>query len=240
MELKKNPNVDPKRNSSLYFQLGLAAIVALSYMAIELKTYEKDLSGLTQKVDNSFLDEEVPITQQLNTPPPPPPPPPPAAPEIIKVVEDKKEIKEMNIQSTETNQQEVVVKAEKVVVVEEEVEVDVPFAIIEDVPLFPGCEGVAKDKRKDCFQEKIQAHIRKNFQYPEAALDAGHQGKVFVSFVIEKDGSVTIANMRAPYPTLEKEAQRIMSKLPKMIPGKQRGKPVRMTMSIPITFKLDQ
>ena len=78
MELKKNPNVDPKRNSSLYFQLGLAAIVALSYMAIELKTYEKDLSGLTQKVDNSFLDEEVPITQQLNTPPPPPPPPPPA------------------------------------------------------------------------------------------------------------------------------------------------------------------
>jgi protein TonB len=51
---------------------------------------------------------------------------------------------------------------------------------------------------------------------------------------------VTIANMRAPYPTLEKEASRIMSKLPKMIPGKQRGKPVRMTMSIPITFKLDQ
>jgi protein TonB len=240
MEPKKNLNVDPKRNSSLYFQLGLAAIAILSYLAIELKTYEKDLSGLDRKVDNSFLDEDVPVTVQLNTPPPPPPPPPPA-PEVIKVVEDKKEIKEVEIQSTETNQKEEVVKAEKVVVAEEvEEDIDVPFAIIEDVPLFPGCESVAKDKRKDCFQEKIQAHIKKNFNYPETAIDAGHQGKVFVSFIIEKDGSVSIANMRAPYPTLEKEARRIMSKLPKMTPGKQRGKPVRMTMSIPITFKLDQ
>ena len=93
MEPKKNPNVDPKRNSAIFFQLGLAAIVVLTYFAIELKTYEKDLSGLTSKIDNSFLDEEVPITRQLNQPPPPPPPPPPAAPEIIKVVEDKKEIK---------------------------------------------------------------------------------------------------------------------------------------------------
>ena len=77
MEPKKNLNVDPKRNSSLYFQLGLAAIAILSYLAIELKTYEKDLSGLTKEVDNSFLDEDVPVTMQLNTPPPPPPPPPP-------------------------------------------------------------------------------------------------------------------------------------------------------------------
>jgi protein TonB len=239
MEPKKNINVDPKRNSVLFFQLGLAAIAVLSYLAIELKTYEKDLSGLTKSVDNSFLDEDVPVTVQLNTPPPPPPPPPPA-PEVIQVVEDKKEIKEVEIQSTETNQKEVV-EAKKVVVAEEvEEEVDVPFAIIEDVPLFPGCEKVSKDKRKECFQEKIQAHIKKNFSYPEAAIDAGHQGKVFVSFIIEKDGKVTIANMRAPYPTLEKEARRIMNKLPQMTPGKQRGKPVRMTMSIPITFKLDQ
>ncbi|RAR48161.1 energy transducer TonB [Flavobacterium lacus] len=240
MEPKKNINVDPKRNSALYFQLGLAAIAILSYLAIELKTYEKDLSGLTKEADTSFLDEDVPVTMQLNTPPPPPPPPPPA-PEVIKIVEDKKDIKEVEIQSTETNQKEEVVKAEKVVVAEvEEPEVDVPFAIIEDVPMFPGCENVPKDKRKECFQEKIQAHIKKNFQYPDAAVDAGHQGKVFVSFIIEKDGTVSIANMRAPYPTLEKEARRIMGKLPKMTPGKQRGKPVRMTMSIPITFKLDQ
>jgi len=238
MEPKKNPSVDPRRNSMLYFQLGLAAIAILSYVAIELKTYEKDLSGLTSKVDDSFLDEDVPITQVLNQPPPPPPPPPPA-PEVLRVVEDKKDIKEVVIQSTETSQKEII-KAATVVVAEEEADVDVPFAIIEDVPLFPGCENVAKDKRRDCFQDKIQAHIRKNFQYPDSAIDAGHQGRVFVSFVIEKNGDVTIANLRAPFPSLEKEAARIMGKLPKMIPGKQRGKPVRMTMSIPITFKLDQ
>lgn len=239
MELKKNPNVDPKRNSWLFFQLGLAAIVALSYIAIESKTYEKEIASITTNVDDSFLDEEVPITQQLNQPPPPPPPPPPA-PEIIQVVEDEAEVEEVEIESTETNQEEVIVKAEKIEVFEEEVDVDVPFAIIEDVPVFPGCEKVAKDKRKDCLQEQIQKHIRKNFSYPEAAMDAGIQGRVFVSFVIGKDGVVSIANLRGPDKSLEREAERIMSKLPKMTPGKQRGKPVRMTMSIPITFKLDR
>jgi protein TonB len=239
MEPKKNPNVDPKRNSFLYFSLGLMAMFVLSYAAIELKTYEKDLSGLEKKIDDSFLDEEVPVTNQLNVPPPPPPPPPPPAPEVIKIVEDKKDIKEVVIESTETNQQQEVVKAEKIAVVEEEIEMDVPFAIIEDVPLFPGCENVPKEKRRECFQEKIMQHIKKNFTYPEAAMEANQQGKVMVSFIIDKDGSVTIANMRSPYPALEKEAARIMNKLPKMIPGKQRGKPVRMAMSIPITFKLD-
>ncbi len=238
MEPKKNPKVDPRRNSFIYFSLGLMAMVVLSYMAIELKTYEKDLSGLTKKVDDSFLDEEVPMTQQLNVPPPPPPPPPPA-PEIIKIVEDKKDIKETIIESTETNQREEVVKAEKVVVVEDEVEVDVPFAIIEDVPIFPGCENVAKDKRRDCFNEKINQHIKKNFQYPESAMDAGQQGRVFVNFIIEKDGSITIANLRGPFPVLEKEAARIINKIPKLTPGKQRGKAVRVPFSIPITFKLD-
>jgi periplasmic protein TonB len=238
MEPKKNPNVDPRRNSFIYFSLGLMAMVVLSYMAIELKTYEKDLSGLTKKVDDSFLDEDVPMTQQLNVPPPPPPPPPPA-PEIIKIVEDKKDIKETIIESTETNQREEVVKAEKVVVVEDEVEVDVPFAIIEDVPIFPGCENVAKDKRRDCFNEKINQHIKKNFQYPESAMDAGQQGRVFVNFIIEKDGSITIANLRGPFPVLEKEAARIINKIPKLTPGKQRGKAVRVPFSIPITFKLD-
>jgi protein TonB len=239
MELKKNPNADPKRNSWLYFQLGLAAVVLLSYIAIESKTYEKEIATIQTKIDDTFLDEEVPITQQLNQPPPPPPPPP--APEVIQIVEDKAVIEEVVIESTETNQDQKIVKAEKIVFQEaEEVDVDVPFAIIEDVPVFPGCENVAKDKRKECLQEQIQKHIRKNFNYPEAAMDAGIQGKVFVSFVIGKDGNVTIANLRGPDKSLEKEAERIMSKLPKMTPGKQRGKPVRMTMSIPITFKLDR
>ena len=240
MESKKNPNADPRKNSMLYTAVGLLAMCALSYSAIEMKSYDEIVKVGKNDVDDSFLDEDVPITLPPSNPPPPPPPPP-LAPEVIKIVENKKVIEEVKIQSTETNQQEEVkvVKAAEVkqVEVEEEVE-DVPFTIIESVPMFPGCENAAD--KKACFQEKIQQHIRKNFKYPEAAQDAGIQGKVFVSFVIEKNGSISIANMRGPSPILEKEAKRIMEKMPTLSPGKQRGKPVRMTMSIPITFKLEE
>jgi protein TonB len=240
MEPKKNSNADPRRNSMLYTTIGLLAMCALSYFAIEMRTYDEIVKLSTSTVDDTFLDEEVPITMPPSNPPPPPPPPPPA-PEVIKIVEDKKIIEEVKIQSTETNQQEEVkappVKAAEVKQVEEvEEEVDVPFTIIESVPMFPGCENAA-DKRA-CFQEKVQQHIVKNFKYPEAAQDAGIQGKVNVSFIIEKNGSISIAGMRGPSPILEKEARRIMEKMPTLTPGKQRGKPVRMTMSIPIVFKL--
>ena len=115
---------------------------------------------------------------------------------------------------------------------------EVPFAIIEDVPLFPGCENVKKSECRNCFQEKIQRHIAKNFRYPEIAQEMGIQGRVYVQFVISKDGSVTGIRTRSPDKNLEKEAQRIIARLPVMIPGKQRGRPVRVPFSIPINFKL--
>lgn len=115
---------------------------------------------------------------------------------------------------------------------------EVSFAIIESVPEFAGCENET-DKRQ-CFQKNIQEHIIKNFKYPRQAQNKGIQGKVFVSFVIEKNGTVNVVTVRGPHPILEKEAKRIIEKLPILKPGTQRGKPVRMTMSIPITFKLQK
>ncbi|MDA9893842.1 energy transducer TonB, partial [Flavobacteriaceae bacterium] len=127
----------------------------------------------------------------------------------------------------------------EIVEVEEEFEeVDVPFAVIEDVPIFPGCEKVDKSQRRDCFQEQMNKHIRKNFRYPEIAQEMGIQGRVYVNFIIAKDGQITNIRMRGPDKNLEKEAQRIISKLPSMTPGKQRGRPVRVPFSIPITFRL--
>ena len=114
----------------------------------------------------------------------------------------------------------------------------VPFAIIEDVPLYPGCERVPKSQRRSCFQEQIQKHIARNFRYPEIAQEMGIQGRVFVQFTIAKDGSITAIRTRGPDKNLEKEASRIIGKLPKMTPGKQRGRPVRVPFSIPIIFKL--
>ncbi|MGY8923881.1 MAG: energy transducer TonB [Flavobacteriales bacterium] len=234
MQPKKNDKADLSKNSSLYFVIGLASVLLISWQAIEWKTYDKDLYGYEALNVDEDDDEEIPITEQIKTPPPPPPPPPPA-PEVIEVVEDEEEVEETVIESTETNEEEIV----EIVEVEEEYEeVDVPFAVIEDVPIFPGCEKVKKSERRDCFQEKMNKHIRKNFRYPEIAQEMGIQGRVYVNFIIAKDGQITNIRMRGPDKNLEKEAQRIISKLPSMIPGKQRGRPVRVPFSIPITFRL--
>ena len=233
MQIKKDPKADLTKNSNLYFAIGLAVILFISWRAIEWKTYDKSGYGSAALNIDDDDDEDVPITEQIKTPPPPPPPPP--APEIIEVVEDEEEIEETIIESTETDQEEIV----EIVEVEEEFEdVDVPFAVIEDVPIYPGCERVAKSKRRDCFQEQINKHIRKNFRYPEIAQEMGIQGRVYVNFVIDKDGSITSIRMRGPDKNLEKEAQRIIAKLPRMTPGKQRGRAVRVPFSIPITFRL--
>ena len=226
MQPKKNPQSDLRNYSSLLFAFGLCIVLLVSWRAIEAKTYETKYGYESLNVDNDD-DEEIPITEQLKTPPP--------APEIIEVVEDEEEIEETIIESTETDQEEIV---EEVEVMEEEMDMDIPFAIIEDVPLFPGCERVAKSKRRDCFQEKMNIHIRKNFRYPEIAQEMGIQGRVFVMFTIGSDGNIINIRTRGPDKNLEKEAQRIIKKLPQMTPGRQRGRAVRVPFSIPIQFKL--
>ena len=233
MQPKKSEKVDLTKNSSLYFVIGLAVVLFISWQAIEWKTYKRTYDYEALNVDDDD-DEEIPITEQIKVPPPPPPPQPPA-PEIIEIVEDEEEVEETVIESTETNEEEIV---EIVEVEEEELDIDVPFAVIEDVPIFPGCERVKKSERRDCFQEKMNKHIRKNFRYPEIAQEMGIQGRVYVNFIIAKDGKITNIRMRGPDKNLENEAQRIISRLPSMIPGKQRGRPVRVPFSIPITFRL--
>ncbi|MBU2907648.1 energy transducer TonB [Arenibacter algicola] len=235
MELKKNPKADLTRNSGLYFVIGLVLVMALTYIAFEWKTYDDDNNfDYTMNVEDT-LDEEVPMTEQIKTPPPPPPP---AAPEIIEVVEDEEEVEETVIESTETSQEEEVIEVADVEVEEVEEDLDIPFAVIEDVPIFPGCENEPKSKLRDCFNSMMQKHIGKNFRYPEIAQEMGVQGRVNVMFVIQKDGSIGNVRMRGPDKNLEEEAARIISKLPKMTPGKQRGRAVRVPFSIPITFKL--
>ena len=234
MESKKNPKADLTRNSSLYFVLGLAVVLLVTWQALEWKKYDKNEAfNYTMDIDEE-LEEEIPITEQIKTPPPPP-----AAPEVIEVVEDEEEIEETVIESTETDQEEEIVEIEEIEVEEVEEDVDVPFAVIEDVPVFPGCESVPKNKKRECFQQKMQEHIRKNFRYPEIAQEMGVQGRVNVIFTIDKDGSITNIRMRGPDKNLEAEAMRIIKKLPKMTPGKQRGRAVRVPFSIPITFKLN-
>ena len=115
-------------------------------------------------------------------------------------------------------------------------DIDVPFAVIDEVPIFPGCEDA--ENKRTCFQKSIQKHISKNFKYPLAAQEKGIQGRVSMMFTIAKDGSIENIRYRGPDPLLEQEAKRIISKLPKMVPGKLNGEVVNVPFSIPITFKL--
>lgn len=239
MEPKKNPKADMGRRSTLFFQIGMILMLLLAWQAIEWKTYDKsDLdAGMVDVGDE--LEEEVPITQQL-TPPPPPPPPPPA-PEVIEVVEDEEEVEETIIESTEANQEEEIVEVEEIV--EEEVEeeiADVPFAVIENVPIYPGCENESgNNAKKKCMSEKVQKFVQKKFD-TELANDLGLDGKqrIFVQFKIDKSGNVVDVRARAPHPRLEREAVDVVKSLPKMTPGKQRGKAVGVLYSLPILFQV--
>ncbi len=239
MELKKNPNVDLNRNSGLYFVIGLALVLFIVWRALEHKTYETD-EVIVELMDvGEDLKEEVPLTEAIKTAPPPPPP---SAPEVIEIIEDEAEVEETVIESTETNQEAVieeVVAVDEVVAEEIEEEIIVPFAVIENVPIYPGCESMKNnDERKACFQKMIMQHVKKEFKYPPTALELGIQGKVFVQFAIDNKGFITNIRTRGPDRNLEKEASRIVAALPQMTPGKQRGRAVKVPYSIPINFKL--
>lgn len=236
MEIKKNPRVDLNRNSAPYFVIGLCLMLFVSWRLIELKTYEKEQFDYESILVEQDEEEEIPLTEQIKTPPPPPPPPV-QAPTEIEIVEDEEEVEETIIESTETDRDEII-EVEDVVIEEEEEIIDVPFAVIEDVPVFPGCEDVEKNQLRNCFQEQMNKHIKRNFRYPEIAQEMGIQGRVFVNFIISEDGSITNIRMRGPDKNLEDEAKRIISLLPNMTPGKQRGRPVRVPFSIPIVFRL--
>lgn len=241
MEPKKNPKADLRKRSLLFFQLGLIAVLALTYFTIEYKNYDRSGIDIGQLDLDDELDEEIPITE-LNTPPPPPPPPPPPAPEIIEVVEDEEEIEETVIESTETDADEEIVEVEEVEVAEIEEEIaEVPFSIIENVPIFPGCEGEKNnDARRKCMSDAIDKIISKKFD-TELGSELGLSGvqRIYVLFKIDERGNVVDVRARAPHPKLQSEAQRVVNLLPKMTPGKQRGKPVRVSYTKPIVFKIE-
>ena len=233
MEPKKNPKKDLSKRSFLFFQIGLVVVLAITLTMIEWKTYDNDAID-TGFVNLDMLEEEdVPITEIQKTPPPPPP-----APEVIEVVEDDEDVEEVVIESTETDQNEVV-EVEEVEEVEEEIG-DVPFAVIESVPIFPGCEGLnTNDERKSCMSQKISKFVNKNFDTGLAA-DLGLSGinRVYVQFKIDKKGNIVNVAARAPHPRLQSEGERVIQKLPKMKPGQQRGQNVGVLYSLPITFKV--
>ncbi len=118
--------------------------------------------------------------------------------------------------------------------------VEIPFGVIENVPLYPGCESLSTNvERRKCMSDKITKLVQKNFNV-DMASDLGLKGRqrINVVFKINKEGDIEGIRSRAPHPELEKEAVRIISLLPKMKPGSQDGKNVIVPYSLPIIFEV--
>ncbi len=217
MEPKKNPEVSLEKKKGLFFQIGLVAALLIVLVAFEWKSYEKVEYNLGQLNLDDMEEEIIPITKQEVKPPPPPPPPP----EVIEIVEDDVEIEdEIEIEDTESD--------EDVEIEIEEEDDEEFFMVVENMPEFPGGDlGLMK-------------YIQKNVKYPAIAKEYNITGKVYVSFIVDKSGSVTnVKIVRGVDKNLDAEAMRVVKSLPKYKPGKQRGKSVRVMFTIPINFTLN-
>ena len=217
MKPKKNPDISLENKKDLFFQIGLIIALIIVLGAFEWKSYEKVDYNLGQLNLDDLEEEIIPITKQEIKPPPPPPPPP----EVIEIVEDEVEIEdELEIEDTESD--------EDIAIEIEEESDDEFFMVVENMPEFPGGDlGLMK-------------YIRKNVKYPPIAKEYNITGKVYVSFIVDKSGSVTnVKIVRGVDKNLDAEALRVVKSLPKYKPGKQRGKPVRVMFTIPINFTLN-
>ncbi len=233
---KKNPKKDLERKRSTFLLIGLAVALGVCLISINHKFYEpKTLMDLGELQVEDIDEEEITITEQEKKPPPPPPPPPPP---VITVVEDDEVIEEeLEILDVEADEEDEVEIIEEI---DEEVDEIINFAAVEDKPIFPGCEGVPKEQRVACFNQKMFKEISKNFEYPAMAKEMNIQEKVYVEFVIGKDGKISNARIvKGSDPDLKKEALRLVNLLPALQPAKQRGKPVRIKYTVPIKFKLN-
>jgi protein TonB len=225
MEEKKSPKANLENKKLMFMQIGMIISLLIAWLAFEHKSYDKrqiDESLLNREV---VLDEEmVEITKQEEQKPQPVEQPHQTT--QLEIVEDDVETEDLNI-NAEVEQNEVIEEYVAPEVVEEEVVEQEIFQIVEEMPAFPGGEA------------KLMEYVGKNIKYPQIARETGIQGRVFIGFVVEPDGSVSnVKLLRGIGGGCDEEAMRVVKSMPKWKPGKQRGKAVRVSYQIPVFFKL--
>ncbi len=209
----------------MFTQIGLIISLLVAWLAFEHKSYDKrelDESLLNREV---VLDEEmVEITKQEEQKPQPVEVPKQTT--QIEIVQDDVETEDLNI-NADVQQDEVIEVYEAPEIIDDEVVEQEIFQIVEEMPSFPGGEA------------KLMEYVGKNIKYPQIARETGIQGRVFVGFVVEPDGSISnVKLLRGIGGGCDEEAMRVIKSLPKWKPGKQRGKAVRVSYQIPVFFKL--
>ena len=227
METKKTPKANLENKRPTWLLVGYVTVLAFMFVAFEwTRDIRVDTSGrITENVFEQ--DMEIPLTRQPEVTPPPPPQVTPIN-DVLTIIDDDATAEETNFASLEETGEDVVIKHIPVTVDEEVVVEDDIFVVVEENPQFPngGTAGLLQ-------------YLGKNIKYPTIPQENGTQGRVTVQFVVNKDGSIVdVKVIRGVDPYLDKEAVRVISTMPKWIPGKQRGVPVRCKFTVPVTFKL--
>ncbi len=225
MELKKSDKVNLEKGKGIFRQMGLILSLGLMFIAFEYTQTDIKASEI-EVVEEVVMEEEaIPITRQ-EPPPPPPPPPPPAITEILNIVENDVEIdEELELDDMEMDEE---VEVEIIDYVEEVEEDDNQiFMVVEKMPSFPGGEAA------------LRKYLSKNVKFPAIAQENGIQGRVYVEFVVNKDGKIVdVKILKGVDRSLDEEALRVVRSMPPWEPGEQRGKAVRVSYRIPINFTL--
>ncbi len=243
----KNPGADIFRLRSTFFKIGLAVSLFMVLLAFNWAVdYDENSIILENALEMSAeIEITTPRTKSLSTLPPPP---------IVKklhleefVVED---LPSLNIvdkaekrEISDVDRPSGIYSAPPLPEVQkQEIGIIEIFKVVEEMPRFPGCDnepGDAKAKEQ-CAQKKMLEFIYKNIKYPAIARENGVEGTVVVTFVVEKDGSISDAKtLRDIGAQCGEEALRIVKMMPKWTPGKQRGNSVRVQFNLPVRFKLE-
>lgn len=228
---KKTDRANLETKKGLFIEIGLVIALALTLGAFEYTKEDLRTANVQAIRDVQGEEEIIPITRQELQKPPDPPKPKTVIIDLNIVEDDIELTDELDFESFDANQDDAIQIADVIGNREQEQEeedVEV-FYIVETMPQFQG-EGI----------EAFRAYIQKNVTYPQLALENGISGIVYVSFVINRRGELTnISILRSVDPSLDEEVIRALKAAPKWEPGKQRGKPVNVSFSIPIRFILN-
>ena len=236
MEIKKSKKADLEKTRGTSMLIGYIVALAVMFAAFEWTTRDYvETEPVVYSAYAQMEEEIVPITQPIFTAAPPPPADAPQVAEILDIVDNNEEIVEEKIAESESTTEAISGPVAQVtgpvatgpVVTEEASDEGEIFQVVEQMPEFPG--GM----------QALMAYLSKNIKYPSVAQDNGIQGRVLVSFVVNKDGSIVDPEViKSVDAALDKEAMRVIKAMPKWNPGKQRGKPVRVKYTVPVLFRL--
>ena len=227
MEAKKTPRADLEKRRGMFLEIGLAVILAAALVAFNVKSYEKEVKEVSTRTADVEIEADIIQTEQEETPPPPPEEPEVVATELNIVENDAEDIHEIGIVNAEARADEALEFTPVEVTKEVEEAEEEVFLVVEEDPEFPG--GL----------DALSKFIADNIKYPQLAKENNITGRVFVSFVVEKDGRVgQVKILRDIGGGCGNEAVRVVKMMPKWKPGKQRGKAVRTQFNLPVNFDL--